>query len=252
MAVDILTVRGTGEPFQGANNMLTHVTALLDPAKFRIIGDVSYPATVGEAGAGWTVCGTSENESVSEGVVNLANLIRSTPNTVGVLGYSLGAEVVSRFLEAQARGEYSDCGIAFTATIANPLRRVADSIDPYPRGYGINGQMQATPPHQHFECANPADAITSCLPESPLRTLADTVSAFSLAQLGGWTQDLTDRLLRRRWQPVSFGDLLHPRQMWDLYTAAATDVLGYPYQHTAVYVQDGYCDRLAAIINANN
>lgn len=250
MVVDIITCRGTGEPLNGVNNMLTLVTRQLDPAKYHVLGDLSYPASIGVANQTFAITGPSEDESVKIGLENLANLIRSTPNKVGVLGYSLGAEVVSRFLEAQQRGEYQDCEIAFSACMANPLRQQGDSIDPSPRGFGINGQHQAFPEHPHFEAANPNDGITSCPPDSPLRDLADAVSAFGLSQIGGWTQDLVDRMLERRWQPANWGNLLHPIKTWDLYEEAAADVAGYlTGQHTLQYRQGGFCDRLADVIN---
>jgi hypothetical protein len=120
--IDLITVRGTGEPHQGANNLLTHVTALLDPAKFGFLADLDYPASIGVANHTFAITGPSEEQSLTVGVVALAQLIRTTPNTVGILGYSLGAEVVSRFMEAKGRGEYPDCKVAFSACIANPLR----------------------------------------------------------------------------------------------------------------------------------
>ncbi|MFE3226510.1 hypothetical protein [Nocardia sp. NPDC059228] len=110
--------------------------------------------------------------------------------------------------------------------------------------------MAVTPTQPHFECVNPADVITSCLPGSPLRGLADVVSAFGLAEIGGWPSDLADRIRWHRRQPASFGDALHPVRTWDPYAAAATDTAGYPFQHTVAYVRDGYCQRLADRINS--
>lgn len=249
MPINVITCRGTGEPLGGVDNMLTLVTAKLDPMRFRFLADCQYPASIGVANQTFNPIGPSEDESVREGIAELASLIRGTPNTVGLLGYSLGAEVVSRFLEAQSAGQYSDCELAFSACVANPLRREGDSIDPNPRGFGINGQMRAEPPNPHFECANPNDAITSCPPDSPLRDIADAVSAFGLAQIGGWTQDLVDRMLEQRWQPVDWGSLLHPIRTWQLYQTAADDVVGYlTGQHVQAYEQ-GLTDRLADAIN---
>ncbi|WP_327139350.1 PE-PPE domain-containing protein [Nocardia sp. NBC_01327] len=252
MPVDVVTCRGTGEPFQGATNMLAHVTALLDTTKFRIVGDVSYPATVGAAGAAWNICGASEDESVREGIINLANLIRSTPNTVGVLGYSLGALVVSGFLEAKARGEYADCEVAWVGTVANPARAQDSSIDPQPFGFGVAGQHGPWPAIPVWEAANPADVITSCPSDSPLRTFADGISAFSLADTGGWTTDLIDRVRTHRWQPDDLGSLLHPVATWRLWSTAAAAMEGYTVggAHTTAYIAGGYLDRLASAINA--
>lgn len=247
----IAMVRGTGESFNGLNNMLRLVTTQLDLKKFDPNPlEVSYPASIGFANQTFAVTGPSEDESVKIGIENLANLVRSTPNKVGVLGYSLGAEVVSRFNEAQARGEYADCAVVFTACVANPLREQGDSIDAGPRGFGINGQHGPFPDRHHFEATNPDDAITSCPPDSPLRDLADVVSAFGFAAIGGWTQDLANRMLQRRWQPANWGDLLHPIKTWDLYEEAAADVVGYlTGHHTSQYIQGGFCDRLANVIN---
>lgn len=250
MVIDVVTCRGTGEPYGGSRNMLSWVTAKLDHTKYHVLADISYPASIGVANQSWNVVGPSETESVRVGMDNLANLIRSTPNAVCVLGYSLGAEVVSRFLEAQADGQYADCEIAVSVCVANPLRREGDSIDPGPAGFGINGQMLANPKHEHFEVANPHDVITSCDPESPLRGLADTVSAFGLAQIGGWAGDVVDRLRYQRFQPVAWGWWQHPIRTWDLYEQAAQDVQGYlTGQHTIEYEQ-GYLDRLVNVLNA--
>lgn len=254
MAVDVITdvvlVRGTSEPMGGAHNMLTYVASQLDRSKYRVVGDLSFPASVGPVAPGGNVLGSSENESVEIGVDNLVQLIESCENRVAVLGYSLGAVVVSRFNEAQSAGKYADCEVAFTATVANPLRCEGDSIDPGSRGFGINGQHGQFPARPHFEVANEFDAITSCPADSPLRNLADVMSAFSFAEVGGWTEDLIDRLLRSRWQPGDPTWWLHPVRTWQRYNEAAQDVVGYlTGQHSARYITGGYCDRLAAVLN---
>jgi hypothetical protein len=102
----------------------------------------------------------------------------------------------------------------------------------------------------HFEAVNPWDAITSCPPDSPLRDLADAVSAFGLAMIGGWTRDIISRMRSGRFQPASFGWWRHPVQTWALYGTAEADIAGYlTGEHTTVYIQDSYCARLAATIN---
>jgi len=247
--LDIITVRGTGERFNNRSNMLSYVTAALDPDKFRVLGDLSYPASVGPVGAG-TILGDSEDNSVTVGIANLAEMIRSTPNPVGVLGYSLGAEVVSRFAEAQCRGAHADCEVAFTACIANPSRREGDSIDPRSYGFGINGEHAAFPDRPHFEAASPNDVITSCAAGSPLRNLAVTMSSFGLAALGGWNAAMVDGVRRGRFQLTSLGWWRHPVQTWNLYADAAADITGYlTGEHTTVYIRNGYPERLAGVIN---
>ncbi|MFE2998649.1 PE-PPE domain-containing protein [Nocardia sp. NPDC059246] len=250
--ITVLTLRGTGEPIAGPANMLTNVTRLLDPAKYVIGPDIPYPASLGPANPQQDPLGCSEQQSIAEGVDLLASAIRNSPDVVGLLGYSLGAEVVSAFLERKAAGEFGDCEVAWVGLLANPRRAEGDSIDPNPQGYGINGQHGPWPDGlQVWEAANPADAITSCPPDSPLRALADTVSAFSFAALGGWTADLADKLRQNRFQPANFGWWLHPLATWQLYSTAATQMLGYLSGQTHIrdYIAGGYCQRLAEHIN---
>jgi hypothetical protein len=250
--ITVLTCRGTGEPLGSPHNLLTAVTELLDPAKYQIGPDVDYPASIGPINPQGGVDGCSEQQSIDRGLVALAAAIRKSPNPVGLLGYSLGAEVVTRFLEAQQRGDYPDCAVVWAANIANPLRRQGDSIDPGQVGFGINGQRGPWPDHVFtFEVANPADGITSCPADSPLRTLADAASAFSFAALGGWSLDLAARIRRNRWQPDSFGWWLHPLRTWNLWSRAADLMAGYLVggTHNTAYLDDGYCTRLADILN---
>ncbi|MCX4094284.1 PE-PPE domain-containing protein [Nocardia sp. alder85J] len=253
MTVDVITCRGTSEPLDGEHNMLTYVTGELDPARYALAGDLPYPAALGPIGPDGNPLGPSEDESVAAGVDALVRSIRSRVNPVGLLGYSLGAEVISRFLEARARGEFADCVVAWSACVANPLRREGDSIDPNPYGWGIAGQMRADPAHPHFEVANALDTITSCPADSPLRTIADAMSAFSFAELGGWTEDLADRLRHDRWQPGDPQWWLHPARTWRRYDEAAADVIGYlTGQHNTAYIVGGYCGHLATILNSTD
>ncbi|WP_405164732.1 PE-PPE domain-containing protein [Nocardia sp. NBC_01499] len=250
--ITVLTCRGTGERRDSPGNMLAAVTGELDRARYLIGPDVDYPASVGPANPLAGLDGCSEEQSIDDGVRALVVAIRATPNRVGLLGYSLGAEVVTRFLEAKARGEYADCDVAWAANVANPLRREGDSIDPDPVGFGINGQHGPWPECiPTWEVANPADGIASCPADSPLRTLADAVSAFSFAQLGGWTQALVDRIRANRWQPARLGWWLRPVRTWQLWSQAADLMDGYVRggEHTLAYQRAGYCDRLAAILN---
>lgn len=242
--ITVLTCRGTGEPLAGPGNMLGYLTRLLDPARFVIAPDIPYPASVGPANPAADPLGCSEEASVEDGLAALAAAIRATPNLVGLCGYSLGAEVVSRFLEAKARGEYADCEIAWAALVANPNRAPGEGIDADPIGCGINGAHAAWPESVPvWTAANPLDGITSCPDGSPLRVLAHTMSAFSFAQLGGWTADLAQQLLDGEWAQgdYSLGQLARAGQL----------MYGYLYggQHTTAYIQRGYLQRLADRIN---
>ncbi|PPJ31858.1 PE-PPE domain-containing protein [Nocardia nova] len=251
--IDIITIRGTGEPLGGSGNMLRNVVDHLDRSRYRYVGDCPYPATVGPAGAGLDVDGPSETTSRAYGVAALAAMIRNAPNPVGIITYSLGALVLDDFRAIQARGAYLDCEVAFSAAVANPARRAGESIDDTSYGYGINGPRDDfAPGPPHFEAANPEDVITSCPLGSPLRALADGMSAFSFAELGGWSQDMAERLRQCRFQPVTLGWWQRPVETWRLYEETYWDIIGYlnGREHIAAYIDDGYCSRLADRINA--
>lgn len=245
----VITVRGTGERLASPHNMLANVTRGLDQHRFATIVDLAYPASIGMMNPERAFAGVSLARSVELGLMTLATEIRRTPLPVVLLGYSLGAIVVTRFLEAQARGMNPDCEVAFAACIANPLRQPGDSRDaPGAPGFGIAGSPVLG---RIWEVANPRDGITCCPADSPLRTAADGLSAYSFAVGGGWSQDLLDRVLRRRWQPVNLDWWRDPLGAWRAHEQAAVLVRDYlAGEHGPAYVRDGYTARLAARINA--
>lgn len=241
--VTIVTIRGTGESQNGPENMLSVVTAALDPGIYSSVVDLDYPASVGMFNSAHSITGVSEDVSVSEGMAALATAIRTTPYPVGLLGYSLGAVVASHFLELKAQGLYTDCEIAWAGFVANPCRSPGESLDPGSVGEGINGPHRPWPSIPTWTVANPLDGITSCPAQSPLRDLADGLSAFSFASLGGWSAGLAHRLLDGEWPTTDYS----PMELLD----AGQLMLGYLAggQHTNAYVYGGYCTRLAAAIN---
>lgn len=249
----VITVRGTGERRASPDNMLAHVTRSLETPLFPTIVDLAYPASIGMMNPDRTLAGVSLDKSVELGLIALATEIRRTPLPVVLLGYSLGAIVVTRFLEAQARGINPDCEVVFAACIANPLRQPGDSRDVYGApGFGIAGSTALSPAlGRIWEVANPRDGITCCPADSPLRTAADGLSAYSFAVGGGWSQDLLDRVLRRRWQPVNLDWWRDPLGAWRAHEQAAVLVRDYlAGEHGPAYVRDGYTARLAEVINA--
>ncbi|MFD3511024.1 PE-PPE domain-containing protein [Nocardia sp. NPDC058666] len=233
--------------------MLAQVTRHLDQSRYEIGADVDYPASIGPMNPQKRIDGCSEDFSVAAGVDALATAVRAAKYPVGLLGYSLGAIVVSRFLEAKARGEFPECDVLWAANIANPLRRCGDSLLGDPGGFGINGEHGPWPSDvRTWEVAHAADGITCCPADSPLRALADGVSAFSFAELGGWTSGLAERFRANRWQLTLHAWSRGPLREWRQWSTAATLIDGYVRggQHNAVYREAGYCYRLAAVINA--
>lgn len=251
MTITVMTLRGTSEVAGSSNNMLCNVTSELDQSKYIIGGDLPYPASIGPDNSGVNPLGASENQSVAQGVDCIAYAVRKCPDVVGLIGYSLGAEVVSRFLELKGQGQYADCKLAWAAMVANPNRAPGESIDSPTVGYGINGAHSRYPVDVPvFNAANPQDGITSCPGNSPLRTLADQMSGFTFAGTS-WSQDLMDRMLRNRWQPADPNWWMHPIETWNRYDNAAALLRGYLIdgQHMRHYIADGYCKRLAAHLN---
>jgi len=242
--IEVLTCRGTGEVVGSKSNMLAQLSVLLDPARFVIGADIPYPASIGPVGSSG-ILGPSEAGSVADGLPMIAGAIRATPDLVGLCGYSLGAELVSAFLEAQARGEYADCQIAWVGLVANPCRAASESIDPAPAGSGINGAHGLWPARLPvWTAANPNDGITCCPVRSPLRALAEDLSAFSFAQPGGWTVELAQQLID--------GELLAEDYSPAQLLRAGQLMFGYLLggQHTTEYIVGGYLQRLADRINA--
>lgn len=245
--IDVFTLRGTGERINGPQ-LLDDVTSRLDPNRFRCI-PVDYPASVGAANPQRNPLGPSLKQSLEVGKHALAQAIYLTPNRAGLIGYSLGAYVISEFLEDMQRGApYTlGCEIDFVATVANPRR--LRSWDGSTFGIaGAHGPWPAGP--AYYEVANPHDGICCCPDGSPLRTLSDALDAFTFAVGGGWSIDLAERVRRGRWQPTHIDWWRDPIGTWNAYREAAQLMSGYlGLEHTSAYLIDGHTSRLATAIN---
>lgn len=250
--ITVITLRGTGERVGSSENMLRYVTNKLDPAKYEIGPDIDYPATIGPANPQGNPLGISEEQSIAQSLDLIAAAIRATPNKVGILGYSLGASCVSRFLERKAAGQYADCELAWAGVVANPWRAPGESIDPNPVYFGISGAHGPWPAGLPvYTAANPQDGITSCPSPSPLRSLADGVDNFTFARLD-WTLALAGQLAVDAAQQAALS--LNPVETAEHYVQAAALMRGYLIdgQHFWAYVRQGYTDRLAAALNAHS
>jgi hypothetical protein len=236
-----LTCRGTGEVLGSPGNMLA---CLLARTKFVAGHDVPYPASVGPVNASNDPLGPSARRSVADGLPLLAGAIRDAPGPVGLCGYSLGALLVSRFLELKALGQYQDCRIAWVALVANPARAAGESIDPGPVGYGIEGAHGPWPTDiPVWTAANPRDGITSTPDDSPLRALAAGLDGLSFATLS-WAPALAQRLIDGKWPTADYT----PEEL----VQAGRLIYGYLLggAHTSEYLAGGYLDRLADRIDA--
>lgn len=231
--IDIITVRGAGEAHDRPLNMLGNVVELLDKKRFRHVADLDYPASIGPVNPQRNPFGPNLSQSLTIGKHALADAIRATPNLVGVLGYSLGAYVVSDFLEdVFVAAPYThDCKVMFTGLVANPRRAPGNGLP----GYGIAGAHHPWPAIRSYEAAHPGDGIPCCPERSPLRSVADWLIA-----------------RQRPPQPApTFTDWIRdPLGTRAAYGEAGRYIAGYlGIEHTGRYLIDGHIRRLADTIN---
>lgn len=226
--IDIITLRGTGEPRNpdGApTGMLRAITALLNTEKFSFF-EPDWPASVGPAPELW---GPSLDESVRIGVAAGVKAIQDSPNVCGLLSFSHGGVCASKILEGVATGEYKNTNgtpleIAFVVNISNPMRRAGDSVGNLcpPNLFGLHGQRGAWPDLDVREYANPRDIITASPADSPLRILDVGISPFSFvegARIGNVTPLIFAELLRFL--------LKNPVANLNRYIQATQGVIGY-------------------------
>ena len=180
--IDVITVRGTGNTPGPRNGMCGLVATKLKFDKFQL-SDCVYPATIGRVGAS-DGKGVPLDVSVAIGVADLARQTAASKNRVGLISYSLGGIIVSRFLEAVERGDFrnadgSKLDVAFAVNISNPSRAPGDSIVPAP-GFGLHSSHGKWPANTVvYELASPRDIICSADRFSPARHIAGALSPFA-------------------------------------------------------------------------
>ena len=231
--IDIITLRGTGEPRNADGTpagMLASVTDLLPTSSFSFF-EPDWPASVGPDPNLW---GPSLDTSVQLGTAAAVQAIAQSPNVCGLLSYSLGGICASRILEGVASGQYTNTDgspleIAFAVFIANPLRKAGDSVNNLcpATTFGLAGQRGTWPTQVATqEYANPGDIITASPSDSPLRIIAVGISPFSFvegARLGNVSYLIYTQLLEFL--------TLNPLVNLERYTTAANGGIGYltPY-----------------------
>lgn len=239
--IDVKVIRGTGNARGPLSDMCGLVTRKLNRDKFHL-GEVNYPATIGRIGAS-DGRGVPMDQCVEIGVQDLARQVRNSPNRAGIVSYSLGGIVASRFLERVERGEWlnpngSKLDVAFVVNISNPSRAPGDSIVPAP-GFGLHSSHGKWPANTVvYELANPRDIICCADRFSPARRIAAGVSPYAALELNQSDPFKSiDALRSTDWLA---------RLRGGSYTAAAAGLLGYlvPYgnpgrtTHTAYGVEN--------------
>ena len=253
MPVTVILARGAGERFGNRDSAPWYVARkmqALAPGRFEV-QELDYPASIAVVNPEGSLTGVSLAESERIADAGLTRMTRATPNLVIPIGYSLGALVISRWLERKP----ADCIVPWAALIANPLRREGDSWDrPGAPGFGLAGQHGPWPPmRRHWEAVVHEDGITCCPRDSRLRTVADVVDPLSLALGGGWFQGLAEKTMRDEWQRVLSTWPPRPVDPVDFMLRGWRDaklVDGYVRgtTHGADYWRHGILDRLAHAI----
>ncbi|AOW92279.1 hypothetical protein BFN03_04985 [Rhodococcus sp. WMMA185] len=249
MTITVLTCRGVGEPFPSP--MLANVTRLLDPRRFRV-NAVQWEASYGPVP---DLHGISFDEALRSGRELLLDTVANDPNPVILVGYSAGAALVGNVAEEIACTNLPGMNVRGVGLISDPLRSPRNPVNPGATGWGIAGRRPIGSVFPVWHCADPADAITCCPPNSPLRTFADQSAAFSLADPHAWVADLLDRLRTRRWQ-ATIRDWRNIPHVWRAYSRAIAGVRGYLNgEHTSYHLRRypgstrTYCEWLADRIN---
>ncbi|MFC9555554.1 hypothetical protein ACFTWF_32485 [Rhodococcus sp. NPDC056960] len=218
--ITVLRCRGIGEPM-GDGNMLANVTKSLDTQRFRVV-ELPWSAQYGPVPA---PLGSSFDNSLTSGRTMLLDYIRRDPNPVVLTGYSGGGALAGNVAAEIARGEHSELDVRGVGLISDPLR----PADPWgsEEPWGIAGSRPiARVWFPVWHCADPADVITCCPPDSPLRTIADQSSAFALGDLRSWGWDLVNRLRTGRWQ-ATIRDWRNGPAVWNAYSQAIVGARGY-------------------------
>lgn len=203
----VVTVRGTGEKQDGGQNMLDLVVRELNQPHVHL--DLNYPAAISFANAQQNLFGVSGDRSIHLGVEELRQVIqRSTPTDRFVLlGYSLGAIIVSLLLETAEEVLLSK--IIGAGCIANPMRRKTESYGITAGGYGLFRERFLPRKKVPFvEIASPQDMITSSRQDSILRPFVAEILAFSVAAPGPAAQKFFSDLLIGK-------NNIPPQAIWD-------------------------------------
>ena len=175
------------------------------------------------------------------GVLALDQIMADHPGErVILLGYSGGCRVVHDWLDARPEMEPRVAAVGLMSDPYRPSGRWQHGL-PDPGGWGIAGQRLGPVPGRTFWTSAPADAISSCPPDSPLRTAADLSDQIP----GSLLADLAGHLRRGDWQlathmglwrrdPIAYLRGLGPRLH-----QARLDIEGYLTggKHTEAYIR---------------
>lgn len=139
---------------------------------------VPYPGSIGPVNLtpnplDWTE-GLDESRLIGKAM--LAEAIRKTSDVPWIAGYSLGAYVVSDFLDEMSVGKHSDLYVHGAITVGNPRRTTGGIAGAHKVWHANTGH---TDNFHHLELAAPNDVIANCPPNSSLRKIPYFVEAIT-------------------------------------------------------------------------
>ncbi len=150
-----------------------------------------WPASMAGVGGplSWTV-------AAHHGLLSIDHLLRTHPNRQAILlGYSGGCRVVHDWVDTRPQDRHRIAAVGLLSDPYRPYGRWQHRV-PDPGGWGICGQRMGHLPHDTLWSSHPDDVISSCPPDSPLRTLADLSDRIP----GGFIDDFVNHIRLRDWQ----------------------------------------------------
>lgn len=195
---EYMIVRGTGESLN-SNLPTAFMRPLLGPGD--TLTQVDYPASIGPANPTPNTWGPSMEKSLNLGLEALVAAVRRTPNIPVLVGYSLGAYVISRFLENLAAGKYPDLQVAGAIQIASPRAPLVNGREGLARAHGRYSVPVC-------DIRNYWDMICNTPSDSPLMKITGLVAIGTLGVPDGFdVWNWVSRELLRASAPPSLGDL---------------------------------------------
>lgn len=240
--IPVIHLRGTAEP--GGPGISSTFLDALDRNRFTPVR-VEYPASYGFP--------VPFVESNRVGRARALDLIDDTTGPFLLSGYSAGAFIAGDLAAEIAAGRvpFVDparlAGVALLADPKRPPGAAAPGI-PAPPGHGIAG-IRPLPGVRAWWGTASNDGISALPADNPLRSVADLTAAFTVDPRGwdAWALDMYVRLIIRQDLQLWRAFRLRPGR----FAEAADALAGYLLRgaHTADYLRQGICVRLAAVVN---
>lgn len=131
---------------------------------------INYPASIGPVNSAKNPWGVGMDQSLAAGERALQEAVRATPNVPVLVGYSLGAYVLSNYLENRYKNKRFDEEIKYAMLIASPRASNRYGREGIAGAHGNYGDVS------YLEVSNWDDGISSTPTNSVLKKLPKLVS----------------------------------------------------------------------------